>query len=307
MFKKSKKTPAELVRALSDAIEVPDRKKDSKHIDRHLEKASEQVNKYLAQMRLILYGDDAAEPDAMQVAELIDAAVAANLPLFLVRDMAKVGFEARKDIAAVLTSMLRRERQQRPPPLATYLHQHQEVPDTLLLGYNNPDLALTCGAILREMLRSEPLCSQFLADVSRVRRLFAAVELSNFDIASDAFATLRDVFTRHKGIVADFFEREYEELFEAQSSQQVRAAGVVFFFFFFFLFFFFSLVILDHAAYIQVRFRTDSRHAQYTAITPFHLRKQIVNLCGLDCGGRNYLEHDSREKKRKKPKKKKKN
>jgi len=215
MWKRSKKPPGELVKALTDAIETPERKKDSKNIEKHLEKASEQVNKYLAQMRIMLYGDDTSDADPAQVAELIDAAVAAELPLLLVRDMGKVGFEARKDISAVLTSMLRKERQTRPPPLATYLYRREDVMQTLLDGYSSPDLALTCGAILREMLRSETLCGRFLESMPRVQRLFDLSELSNFDIASDAFATLRDLLTRHKQLVSAFLQREYDAFFDA--------------------------------------------------------------------------------------------
>jgi calcium binding protein 39 len=40
------------------------------------------------------------------------------------------------------------------------------------------------------------------------------VELPNFDVASDAFATFKEMLTKHKTMCAEFLEKNYDKLFE---------------------------------------------------------------------------------------------
>ena len=42
---------------------------------------------------------------------------------------------------------------------------------------------------------------------------FKYVEVSTFDIASDAFATFKELLTRHKMLAADFLEQNYDAVF----------------------------------------------------------------------------------------------
>ncbi|KAJ3184755.1 Calcium-binding protein 39, partial [Irineochytrium annulatum] len=79
--------------------------------------------------------------------------------------------------------------------------------------YENQEIALNCGMILRECLRHEILAKIVLESPS-FWRLFAYVELSTFDVASDAFATFKDLLTKHKALVAGFLERNYNMFFE---------------------------------------------------------------------------------------------
>lgn len=80
-----------------------------------------------------------------------------------------------------------------------------------LNSYENPQIALTAGTMLRECIRFEPLARQLL-ESDLFTRFFSYVELSNFDVASDAFATFKDVLTRHKPMVADFLSRNFDRV-----------------------------------------------------------------------------------------------
>lgn len=40
------------------------------------------------------------------------------------------------------------------------------------------------------------------------------VHLPNFDLASDAFASFKDILSRHKALTAEFFENRFEKVFE---------------------------------------------------------------------------------------------
>ena len=46
-------------------------------------------------------------------------------------------------------------------------------------------------------------------------KFFTYVEVANFDTASDAFASFKDLLTLHKQISAEFLEKTYEDVFAA--------------------------------------------------------------------------------------------
>lgn len=56
--------------------------------------------------------------------------------------------------------------------------------------YESPEVALNCGMMLRECLRHEPLARTVLFS-EEFFCFFRYVELSTFDIASDAFASFK--------------------------------------------------------------------------------------------------------------------
>jgi len=56
--------------------------------------------------------------------------------------------------------------------------------------YESPNIALRCGIMLRECIRHEPLAKIILFS-EQFRDFFKYVEMSTFDIASDAFATFK--------------------------------------------------------------------------------------------------------------------
>ena len=60
----------------------------------------------------------------------------------------------------------------------------------LLCRYENPEIALNCGMMLRECVRHEPLCKIVLYS-EEFYSFFGFVEVSTFDIASDAFSTFK--------------------------------------------------------------------------------------------------------------------
>ena len=58
------------------------------------------------------------------------------------------------------------------------------------------------GLLMRRLVLEGALFAQF----------FAKVEVTNFEVASDAFATFKDLLTRHKALVARFLAAHYEEV-----------------------------------------------------------------------------------------------
>ena len=56
--------------------------------------------------------------------------------------------------------------------------------------YESPEIALNCGNMVRECVRHEPL-AKIILNHQDFYKFFGYVELSTFDIASDAFATFK--------------------------------------------------------------------------------------------------------------------
>ncbi|XP_077063924.1 calcium-binding protein 39 [Siphateles boraxobius] len=207
-FGKSHKCPADIVKNLKDSMTILEKQDIS---DKKAEKASEEVSKSLLAMKEILYGTSEKEPQTEAVAQLAQELYNSGLLSTLVADLQLIDFEGKKDVAQIFNNILRRQIGTRTPTVE-YLCTQQNILFMLLKGYESPDIALNCGIMLRECIRHEPLgkitlCSEQFYD------FFRYVEMSTFDIASDAFATFKDLLTRHKLLSAEFLEQHYDRFF----------------------------------------------------------------------------------------------
>lgn len=63
--------------------------------------------------------------------------------------------------------------------------------------YESPEIALNCGIMLRECIRHEPLAKIILWS-EQFYDFFRYVEMSTFDIASDAFATFKVTYKKYR-------------------------------------------------------------------------------------------------------------
>ncbi|CAG8756267.1 1289_t:CDS:10 [Gigaspora margarita] len=185
LFKPKSKTPHELVKSVKDAINKLD------GVDK--KKASEDISKNLIAMKNILYGEGDSEPVQETVAQLAQ--------------------EAKKDVTQIFNNLLRRQIGSLTPTV-DYLKNKEDILFTLLKGYENSEIALNCGLILRECLRHESLTKIILYS-PQFYNFFEYVELNTFDIASDAFATFKELLTRHKTLVAEFLDTNYDTFFDS--------------------------------------------------------------------------------------------
>lgn len=85
----------------------------------------------------------------------------------------------------------------------------------LMDGYLSPDIALSCGSMLRECIRHDGLAKALLASEQIWTFFDTYVHLPNFDVASDAFNTLRDLMTtvKNKSISSEFLYSQYDVVF----------------------------------------------------------------------------------------------
>lgn len=209
LFGKSSKGPAELVKALKEGInQVELHESEPKKKD----KALEEVSKALSGMKVILYGSHDQEPQAEYVTKLaVDIYETHALP-FMVQNLHRIDFEAKKDVAQIYNNLLRRVIGTRHPTVEYILSSKPEILILLVKGYENHEIALNCGLMLRESIRHEPL-AKIVLESPEFYNFFKYVEMSTFDIASDAFSTFKDLLTKHKLMCAEFLEKNYEQVF----------------------------------------------------------------------------------------------
>ena len=67
--------------------------------------------------------------------------------------------------------------------------------------------------ICRECIRHEALASMLLNSAA-FWKFFDYVQLSTFDVASDAFATFKDLLSKHNVLIAAFIEQNYIRVVE---------------------------------------------------------------------------------------------
>ncbi len=118
--------------------------------------------------------------------------------------ISKLEFEAKKDVSQIFNVLLRRQIGSRSPTVE-YLSTRPEIIFLTLRGYENPDVALNTGMILREMLRHEPL-AKILLYSPQFYTFPDYIETTTFGISCDAFSNFKETLTRHKSTVATFLE-----------------------------------------------------------------------------------------------------
>lgn len=111
-------------------------------------------------------------------------------------------FESRKDVVVVFSTMLRRQIGNLSPTV-DYLATKPKIFDALLISYGNPDIGLTAGTILRDCMKHEVLCRAVIKSPV-FWTLFDAVANAQFEVATDAFATISDALCTHLKTAADF-------------------------------------------------------------------------------------------------------
>jgi calcium binding protein 39 len=156
----------------------------------------------------------------MPAEALLSVVYDADLLELLASSLPLMEFESRKDAVAIFNNILRRQAENRRIQVCA------KVIESLLRDYRRPDVALTCGMMLREALRHEE-CVKILFNLDTFWIFFQLVQMNNFDVASDAFTTLRAALTRHKKLAADFMLEHFDRFFVTEYSNLLRSNNYV--------------------------------------------------------------------------------
>jgi len=207
LFGNAKKNPIDLVKALKENLSVLEKGGDGKK----QEKAQEEVSKQLQSITAMIFGQENEQQSDHLLAQLSQEMYNSGLILTLLKNLHRIDFEGKKDAAQIFNNILRRQIGTRTPTVEHILHQ-PDILFTLCKGYEQQEIALNCGTMLRECIRYEEL-ARIVLHSPHFYDFFKYVEVSTFDIASDAFATFKELLTRHKMLAAEFLEANYDQVF----------------------------------------------------------------------------------------------
>ena len=108
-----------------------------------------------------------------------------------------------------------------------YLSDRHDVIFATFAGYQNEEAALNTGMILNEMLRHEQLCNILLysnewvlfgltvsshKSTLRFYEFPHFIETPTFGVSCDAFANMKETLTRHKSMVAEYLDKNYDRV-----------------------------------------------------------------------------------------------
>ncbi|GMH20020.1 hypothetical protein Nepgr_021861 [Nepenthes gracilis] len=208
-FKARPKTPQEVARAIKDSLMALDTKTVVEV--KSLEKALEEVEKNFSTMRFMLCGDGESEPNSEQVLQLTLEICKEDVIALLIHKLHIYGWQARKDLVHSW-SILLRQKVDAKYCCVEYIENHLELLDFLVLCYDNKEIALSCGSMLRECIKF-PTLAKYILESACFELFFKYVELTNFDVASDAFSTFKDLLTKHGKEVSEYLTSHYDEFF----------------------------------------------------------------------------------------------
>ncbi|KAL5729761.1 hypothetical protein ACHQM5_002664 [Ranunculus cassubicifolius] len=224
LFKSKPKTPAEIVRLTRELLIHLDNNSTSSAAPRDNNKMAE-LSKYIRELKCILYGNSESEPVPEACSQLTQEFFKGNTLRLLIISLPKLNLEARKDATQVVANLQRQQVQSRLIA-SDYLEANKDLMDILVLGYENADLALHYGTMLRECIRHQSI-ARYVLESEHMKKFFDFIQLPKFDVASDATATFKELMTRHKSTVAEFLMKNYDWFFAEFNSQLLESPNYI--------------------------------------------------------------------------------
>lgn len=151
------------------------------------------------------------EPDLEVLGQLGHGLVADDRLLQLNCNLARLEFEARKDVAQIVRCLLMWEASS--SVMVQYWLNTPAALEQLVSGYRDPEIAVNCGIMLRDAARAQPELARQLLYSPAFDTFFDFVVLVNFDVCSDAFQTFKELLTVHKAEAATFLSDQYAAFF----------------------------------------------------------------------------------------------
>ncbi|KAJ4977376.1 hypothetical protein NE237_002482 [Protea cynaroides] len=221
LFKSKPRTPADLVRQTRELLIFVDSNSNTRE-DKRQEKMAE-LTKLLRELKSILYGNSESEPVAEACAQLTQEFFRENTLRLVIICLPKLSLESRKDATQVVANLQRQQVHSRLIA-SDYLEANKDLLDLLVSGYEDPDMALHYGAMLRECIRHQSI-ARYVLESDHMKKFFDYIQLPNFDIASDASATFKELLTRHKSTVAAFLTKNYDWFFAEYNSKLLESTN----------------------------------------------------------------------------------
>lgn len=225
LFKSKPRTPPDVVRQTRELLIYLDLHAGSRGADAKREEKMAELSKNIRELKCILYGNGEHEPVTEACAQLTQEFFRENTLRLLIICIPKLNLETRKDATQVVANLQRQQVSSRIVA-SEYLESNKDLLDTLISGYENMDIALHYGAMLRECIRHQSI-ARYVLESDHMKKFFDYIQLPNFDIASDASATFKELLTRHKATVAEFLSKNYDWFFAEFNSRLLSSTNYI--------------------------------------------------------------------------------
>ncbi|KAL2483718.1 putative MO25-like protein [Forsythia ovata] len=183
----------------------------------------EELDILIAEMKSILYGNGESQPVPEACVQLTQEFFKDDTLRLLILCLPELNFEARKDATQVVANLQRQLVNSRLIA-SEYLEANLDLMDQLIPGYEDPVIALHYGGMLRECIRHQ-IVARYVLKSDHMKKFFDYVQLPNFDVASDAAATFKELVTRHKSTVAEFLVGNYSWFFAEFNSKLLESTN----------------------------------------------------------------------------------
>ncbi|KAH7826858.1 putative Mo25-like family protein [Monocercomonoides exilis] len=199
--------PADFVKSLSTALHLIAANKEVKAVEKGVKDSAKAINS----LKILLYGDAENEPSKDALSQIVTEIIASNTLVLMMIYLGSLEFEARKNCTTVFNALVHRE----PTNELVIRHilEHPEIIRVMLVDFQKSKIALSLGSMFRECIRSQAL-AKLAIEMPEFSFLFHYVELENFELASDAFTSFKDILTRHKQIVSEYLQTHYNSFFD---------------------------------------------------------------------------------------------
>lgn len=203
-------------------------------------------------MKVTLQGTPEAEAQPEQIYQLVTAALSESLLPQLVENIHRLPFEARKDTQTIISNVFRfrspGSTSNEPDALKEILRQQPEIVVALCNGYERRESASPCGGILKEALKWDAVAAVILfdeptangridiydIDLSRQAsgngvfwKFFTWIDKSSFEVSADAFDCFRLILTKHKQIVSQFINTNFDMFFQRYNDILIKSDSYV--------------------------------------------------------------------------------
>ncbi|XP_042394372.1 putative MO25-like protein At5g47540 isoform X2 [Zingiber officinale] len=187
LFKSKPRTPADIVRHTRELLVYIDLNANSR--DPKREEKMLELCKNIRELKFVLYGNSESEPVVEACTKLTQEFFRQNTLRLLIVCLPKLNLEAKKDATQVVANLQRQQVQSRLIA-SDYLEANKDLLDILISGYENMDIALHYGAMLRECIRHQSV-ARYILESEHMQKFFDYIEIPNFDIASDVTITFK--------------------------------------------------------------------------------------------------------------------
>lgn len=217
-------------------------------------KIEDDLARNLSQMKVTLQGTPEAETSPDQVYQLVSAILSEQLLPILVDNIHRLPFEARKDTQTIISNVFRfrssGSTSSEPDALKEVIRKQPEIIVALCNGYERRESASACGGILKEALKHDAVAAVILYDEPRADgktqdiyndvdvsqkatgkgvfwKFFTWIDKSSFEVSADAFDCFRFILTKHKSLVAQYVNTNFDAFFQLYNETLIKSESYV--------------------------------------------------------------------------------